>query len=614
MQRRLFAYNRLARIQFWGAVGAGFAAIVVLAAQSILLSFVVAAVFLGGATLADVTPLLLALVALLLVRAAALWLQEVLAQRAAGAVKLALRRDLLAKLARLGPAFTGGERTGELVNTLGAGVETLDDYITQFLPARALAVLGPVFIFLTIFALDPWTTLVLLVAGPFLLLLLALIGGRAKELTERRFRELSWMSAFFLDVLQGLATLKLFGRSREQATNIEEISRHYGKRTMEVLATAFQTSLVMEWAATAATAFVALEVSFRLMNGYLTFDRALAVLLLTPEFFLPLRQMAIKYHAGMTGKAAAERIFVILDTPAADGQRHASNVMRHDPRAERHNSQFTIHNSQFAVSALPDGRGSDGAAPSLPDGQGSDGAAPALPDGRGSDGAAPAITFGNVAYAYDHGDRPALEDVSFALPAGKITALVGPTGAGKSTVAGLLLRFIEPTGGAILVDGAPLAGLDAATWRRQIAWAPQHPHLFDASVTENIRLARHTADDAAVIAAARAANAHDFILALPDAYATRLGERGARLSGGQRQRIAIARAFLKDAPLLLLDEPTAQLDAANAAALQDALARLMAGRTVLLITHQPEMAALAHQTITLEHGCVSPHVGSAVQP
>ncbi len=576
MNQRLFAFSRAAHICFWAAVGAGFAAIVLLAAQSILLSSVVAAVFLGGATLANVTPLLLALVALLTLRAAALWLQEVLAQRAAGAVKLALRRELLAKLTALGPAFTGGERTGELVNTLSAGVETLDDYITQFLPARALAVLGPIFIFLTIFALDPWTTLVLLVAGPFLLLLLALIGGRAKELTERRFRELSWMSAFFLDVLQGLATLKLFGRSREQATNIEAISRHYGKSTMEVLATAFQTSLVMEWAATAATAFVALEVSFRLMNGYLTFDRALAVLLLTPEFFLPLRQMAIKYHAGMTGKAAAERIFAILDTPAADVKRHASNVSRHDLRAEHHNSPFTIHHSQFAVIALP--------------------------DGRGSDDIAPAITFSNVACAYDHGGRPALQDVSFALPAGKITALVGPTGAGKSTVAGLLLRFIAPDAGEILVDDAPLGAIDVAAWRQRVAWAPQHPHLFDASVAANIRLARPDADEAAVVAAAQAANAHDFIMALPDGYATRLGERGARLSGGQRQRIAIARAFLKDAPLLLLDEPTAQLDAANAAAIQDALARLMAGRTVLLITHQPEMAALAHQIVKLEHG------------
>ncbi len=340
MNQRLFAQHRAARICFWGAVGAGFAAIVLLAIQSIVLSFAVAAVFLSGATLADVTPLLLALVVLLMARAAALWLQEVLAQRAAGTVKLALRRDLLTRLTLLGPAFTGGERTGELVNTLSAGVETLDDYITQFLPARALAVLGPAFIFLTIFALDPWTTLVLLVAGPFLLLLLALIGGRAKELTQRRFRELSWMSAFFLDVLQGIATLKLFGRSSEQATNIEEISRHYGKRTMEVLATAFQTSLVMEWAATAATAFVALEVSFRLMNGLLPFDRALAVLLLTPEFFLPLRQMAIKYHAGATGKAAAERIFAILD----------SQFTLHTSQFTIHNSQFTIHNSQFLPS------------------------------------------------------------------------------------------------------------------------------------------------------------------------------------------------------------------------------------------------------------------------
>ena len=221
----------------------------------------------------------------------------------------------------MGPAYTRSERSGELVNAAVQGVEALDDYITQFLPARTLAGLLPAFVFLAVFLLDPWTSLVLLFAGPMLILLLALIGGQARAITQRRFVELSWMSAFFLDVLQGIATLKMFGRSKEQAANIEEISQHYGKTTMEVLATAFQTSLMMEWAATAATAMVALEASLRLMSGALPFDRALAVLLLTPEFFLPLRQMAIKYHAGATGKAAAERIYAILDTPLAGNQR-----------------------------------------------------------------------------------------------------------------------------------------------------------------------------------------------------------------------------------------------------------------------------------------------------
>ena len=234
------------------------------------------------------------MLALLSLRGACIWIGDVLAQRGSSRIKARLRERLTGRLLTLGPAYTQGERSGELVNTVVEGVEALDDYFTQFLPARFLAGLVPAFVLLVVLFLDPWTTLVLLVAGPFLILLLALIGGRTQDITERRFRELSWLSAHFLDMLQGLPTLKLFGRSREQAANIESISRHYGDTTMEVLRTAFQTSLVMEWAATAATALVALEVSLRLMNGMLPFERALAVLLLTPEFFLPLRQMALK--------------------------------------------------------------------------------------------------------------------------------------------------------------------------------------------------------------------------------------------------------------------------------------------------------------------------------
>ena len=302
------------------AVGIGFFAGALFVVQAILLSGVVNRVFRLNQTLGDVLPLLGLMLALLVLRSGLIWAQEVLAQRSASRIKGSLRQRLTAHLYALGPTFTRSERSGDLVNAVVEGVETLDEYVTQFLPARYLAGLVPVFVLLVVFLLDPWTTLVLVFAGPMLILLLALIGSQAKAITERRFLELSWMSAFFLDVLQGIATLKMFGRSREQAANIEEISSHYGKTTMEVLATAFQTSLMMEWAATAATAMVALEVSLRLMNGALPFDRALAVLLLTPEFFLPLRQVAIKYHSGTTGKAAAERIFAILDLPVAGGK------------------------------------------------------------------------------------------------------------------------------------------------------------------------------------------------------------------------------------------------------------------------------------------------------
>lgn len=554
---RLFANLTGASILLYAAVGVGLVAAALFALQAILLSVVVAGVFLDSQTLADVLPLLGLLLALLLVRMAAVWTGDVLAQQAANRVKTRLRVQLLERLVTMGPARlqAAGERSGELVNTVAQGVEALDEYVALFLPARYLAALAPLFVFLLVLILDPPTTLVLLFAGPMLLMMLALIGGRARAITNRRFLELSWMSAFFLDVLQGIATLKMFGRSREQADNIEIISQHYGKTTMEVLATAFQTSLVMEWAATAATALVALEVSYRLMAGHLPFSQALAVLLLTPEFFLPLRQMALRYHSGAAGAAAAERIFALLDGDAP---------------------------------AAP----APAASPATP-------ATVALP-------ASFAVHFARVSYTYPavQGQEraPALIDFSLTIPAGRTVALVGPSGAGKSTVANLLLRFIDPLAGTITAGGLPLAGLDPAAWRSQIAWVPQLPHLFYGSVLENIRLARPAADLEEVIAAAQAAHAHQFISALPQGYHTPLGERGARLSGGQAQRIALARAFLKDAPLLILDEATAHLDPRSEALIADSLARLLRGRTALIIAHRLTLARAADQIVVMQHG------------
>jgi ATP-binding cassette subfamily C protein CydD len=526
---------------------------------------VVARVFIDGQALGDVLPLVGMMVVLLVGRAACVWGSETFAQRAASLVKADLRRRLNRLLLRLGPAYTGGERTGELASTLVEAVEAQDAYVTQFLTVRYLSVLVPIFVFLMVLALDAWSTLILVVAGAFLLVLLVLIGGRARLITERRFLELSWMSAFFLDILQGLATLKAFGRSKEQAATIEEISRHYGKTTMEVLAVAFQSSLVMELAATAATALVALEVSLRVMGGVLPFERALAVLLLTPEFFLPLRQLAIRFHAGTAGKAAARRISEILEReregPVASAPIGVPKIS-------------TAHDLE--IEGLLEG----------------------------------AIRFENVSFSYparagdgQPGERPsALIELSMTLPPHKTTVLVGATGAGKTTAASLLLRFIEPTHGQITVTGTPLASIEPDAWRTQVAWVPQRPHLFHGTLAENLRLAKPDASLDELIAAAKAANADEFIRKLPQGYDTPLGERGARLSGGQAQRLAIGRAFLKGGRLLILDEATAHLDARNEELIQEALERLIQGRTVLIIAHRLKLAYDADQVVVMEGG------------
>ena len=230
-----------------------------------------------------------------------------------------LRTDVTDSLLAAGPVAVGRERRGELVSVMVGGLDAVADFVAVFLPARWLAVTVPLLVLAVIVVIDPPTVLVLLATGPLLVLLLAVIGSRARALTQRRFDDMRWLGAFFLDVLQGIATLKQFGRSAEQVDTIQRLGRRYADTSMEVLRTAFQTSLVLEWGASIAVALVAVEVSLRLMGGAIEFERAMAVLVVTPGFFLPLRQLSGQYHLGAAGRAAATRIATILDEPPPAG-------------------------------------------------------------------------------------------------------------------------------------------------------------------------------------------------------------------------------------------------------------------------------------------------------
>lgn len=581
---RLLARDRPARRLSWLAIACGFFAAALVVAVAFLLSVVVSRVFLGGATLADAAPLLAVIVALAVVRAGLVFAAEVLAQLSASHLKGTLRSEVTARLLALGPAYAAGERSGELVSVLTNGMETLDGYVTAFRPVRTLAVLVPLLVVAVVVAIDPPTALVLVVTGPVLVLFLALIGSRAQEITKRRFLELRLMSAFFLDMLQGIATLKAFGRSDEQAANIETVSRSYGDTTMEVLRTAFQTALVLEWGATVATALVAVEVSLRLMAGTLSFDRALAVLIVTPEFFLPLRQLAIRFHTGTAGTAVAERMVAILDGSPMPGPGDGGAATTVEP------AMAPVTPAIVATPAAPVAR-----AVAL-------GRAVSAPASAPAPTAPPEIRFSGVQFAYDGGRRPALRGLDLVIGRGRTVALVGATGAGKSTVASILLRFVDPDAGAVTVDGVPLAAIPRDAWRRAIAWVPQSAHLFAGTVADNLRLARPDATDAEVEDAAREADADAFIRALPRGYGTPLGESGLRLSGGQRQRLAIARAFLRDAPFVILDEATSHLDAASEAAVAGAIGRLVRRRTVLVIAHRLRLAAAADEVVVLDAG------------
>ena len=514
-------------------------------AQMVFLSMIVDRVFLAGESLEGVSTLLLLLLGAIVLRSSFLWLREIVAQRGAVRVKTELRERLFAHLIRLGPEYTGGERTGELVATSVEGVERLDAYVSRYLPQMILSVLVPLLIFAYLLPVDVISAVLLLATAPAIPVLMILVGSHAEEQMQSQWAALSRMSAHFLDVLQGLPTLKIFGRGAAEQERVAEVSGEFRERTLKVLRYAFLSGFVLEFIATLSIALVAVALGVRLLIGGISFEAAFLVLLLAPEFFRPLRDLGVHRHAGMEGKTSAGRIFEILNTPAL-------------------------------VSAA------SGAA--------------TRPSGL------PSIEFSDVGYSYPDSDQLALSDIDLTLPAGTCTALVGRSGAGKSTLVNLLARFLDPDSGNISANGVPIDELSVESWRENLALVPQRPYLFYGSVLENIRLARPEATREEVEWAAALAGASEFVERLPQGYDTQIGERGVRLSGGEAQRVAIARAFLKDAPVLVMDESTSSLDPESERLIGDALVRLMRDRTVLVIAHRLNTVYRADQIAVLQAG------------
>ena len=461
-----------------------------------------------------------------------------------------MRRRLAAQVLRLGPAWLGGQRAARSPPLATRGLDGLDPYFARYLPQLALACLVPLAVVVRVALADWISALIIVVTLPLIPVFTVLVGLPARARARRQWLLLARLGGHFLDVVEGLTTLKVFGRARAQAEVIGRVTDEHRTATMSVLRVAFLSALVLELTAALATALVAVEVGLRLLGGRIGYETALVVLLLTPEAFLPLRALALHFHASMEGMAAAGRVCDLLEIPP--------------PRAA----------AGSGVSAGVDLRRQD-------------------------------VTLDAVCLAYPGRDRPALDGVSLTIAPGERILVTGPSGAGKSSLLALLLRFTEPSGGRIEAGGVPLSSIATPAWRRQVAWVPQHPVLMPGTVAANIALGQAGAGRDAIASAAGLAGADGFIRALPDGYDTPLGERGLRLSAGQRQRIAIARAFLRDAPLLLLDEPVAHLDPVTAAQILDAVERLMAGRTVMLVSHGMRWRGGADRTLTLDGGRVA---------
>ncbi len=512
--------------------------------QAWLLAHVVDSVVIDRLGLAAVWPFLWGMLGALAARAVVSPFADAIAFEAAAAVKQALRVDLNRKIAALGPGFVAGQRTGDLTNLLVESVDELGKYYAEYLPQMALAAFIPAAILIFVFPADWISGIIMLISAPLIPLFMILIGKGAEQLNQRQWRKLAWMSAHFFDVIEGLSTLKLFNASRFEAEIIGRISDDYRRSTMDVLRVAFLSSLVLEFFATLSIAMVAVFIGFRLYYGQMAFLPGFFVLLLAPEFYRPLRAMGTQYHARMAAIGASERIVALLETPFPERPVGQSRLMPSENLA---------------------------------------------------------IRFADVGFAY-RANEPVLHEINFSLARGERVALVGPSGSGKSTIARLLLGFGVPDGGSITVDGIDLHDIAPDDWFARIAWMPQAPTLFHGTIGDNIRLGLPDADDAAVRRAAEAANAAQFIERLPQGYDTIVGDRGQGLSGGEIRRVALARAFLKNADLVILDEASASLDPETAALVAQSVERLAENRAMLIIAHRLESVVTAERILVLEEG------------
>ncbi|MFJ9702100.1 thiol reductant ABC exporter subunit CydD [Streptomyces fradiae] len=538
---RLLRYARATRFFLLAVVLLGLVGAGLVVAQAMLVAEVVVGAFQDGMAVGDLTLPLVLLAAVAVGRGLVSWLTELAAHRASAAVKSELRGRLLERAAALGPGWLGGQRTGSLVALATRGVDALDDYFARYLPQLGLAVVVPVAVLARIVTEDWVSAAIIVVTLPLIPVFMILIGWATQARMDRQWRLLSRLSGHFLDVVAGLPTLKMFGRAKAQAESIRAITGRYRRATLRTLRVAFLSSFALELLSTLSVALVAVGIGMRLVHGTLDLHTGLVILILAPEAYLPLRQVGTQYHAAAEGLSAAEEVFAVLESP-----------MR-EPGTE----------------VLP--------------------------------GGPVRIELDAVTVRHEGRSEPSLDRASLVVEPGETVALTGPSGVGKSTLLDVVLGFTVPDAGTVRAGGTDVAALDPERWREHIAWVPQRPYLFAGTIAENVRLARPEADDDAVRAALREAGA-DFVDHLPAGVGTPLGEDGAGLSAGQRQRLALARAFLADRPVLLLDEPTAALDGATEEAVVEAVRRLAAGRTVLLVVHRPALLAVADRVVTLRPG------------
>jgi len=545
-QRRLARSSRVARNHLIVTVGLGFAQAVLIIAQATLLAKVIAGVFMDGDSFSDVAPWLIWLGVISVGRGLAAAGFESAGRFGAARVMSELREKLSRHLLLNRPGALQDEQSGDLVSSAIDGVAALENYFARYLPQMVLAAIVPIAVLVWVVQYNWISAAILAVTAPLIIIFMILIGLLTEQRTRKRWERMSRLSSHFLDLVGGLATLRANSQAESQSGSIRTVGEEYRRETMGALRIGFLSSLVLELLAMLGVAMVATAIGIQLAGGHMELVAGLTVLLLAPELYMPLRQLGAQFHASADGMAAAERIFEVIDQPAA----------------------VTPPDTPVPV----------------------------------PDPARRSVAMDGISYAWPGRER-VLDKVGLELMPGETVALVGPSGGGKTTLANLLLRLAEPTDGTITCGDTDLANVDPRDWRRQIAWVPQRPTIFSATLAENLRLFNPGASDQDVAVAVGTAALGELVGSLPDGLETMVGEGGRRLSAGQTQRIALARALLSEAPLLVLDEPTAHLDHETEIELAAAINDAADGRTALIISHREEPIARADRTFVLdEHG------------
>jgi thiol reductant ABC exporter CydD subunit len=552
--RRLLQRAREARLALAADAAIGTASALLVLAQAVLLADVAARSF-DGASLHDVVLPLALLAAVVFARAGTAWSFEVVGRRAAARILSRLRSSLVERRLRDDPTALDGAESSELATLAVTGVDALEGTFARYLPQVVLAIVVPVAVLAVVGSIDLVSAGIMLLTLPLVPVFMWLIGRYTEHRTRERWNALTILAHHFTDVVRGLPTLRAFNRADAHAEQIELVSDRYRVATMGTLRVAFLSGSVLELAATIAIALVAVTVGVRLVDGGIGFQAGVTVLVLAPELYLPIRNLAAQFHASADGAAVAGRLLDLVEAPSP------APVAR--PRT--------------------------------------------APDLRTA-----AIRLERVSFRYPGRVRPALDDLDLELAAGEAVALVGPSGAGKSTIASLLLRLAEPTEGLVLADGIDVSRIDPDAWRRQLAWVPQRPSLLRGTVAANIRLADPQAGFERVRAAASLAGADEFVDALPDGYETVVGDGGRPLSFGQVRRLALARAFLRDAALVILDEPTAHLDSKSAERVSAGIETYRGRCTMLVISHSSELAARCDRSVHIEDGRTAESLVEAV--